>query len=130
VKRTVRNGRIGEQAMIESPMLDQLIEEEVAKRLPKKLANSFRQAILRILDNRFGPVSANLSTALSTFTHEKCLEELVMSAVTSPNLESFCRDLSASEPNGCVETNGIASDKRSTPLPVADATVMVISQAS
>ncbi len=101
--------------MIESPMLDRLIEEEVAKRLPKKLADSFRRTIFHILDNRFGPVSSHLSTGLSTLTDEKRLQQLAISAAASRSLESFCRDLSASEPTG-----SIASDKRSTPLPEAD----------
>lgn len=85
----------GRESMIESPMLDQIIDEEANKRLAKHTADSHRRAILRILDKRFGPVSPELSAALSNITNEAHLEELNVSAGSALDLESFRRDLSA-----------------------------------
>jgi hypothetical protein len=85
----------GRESMIESPMLDQIIDEEANKRSAKHTADSHRRAILRILDKRFGPVSTELSAALSNITNEARLEELNVSAGSALDLESFRRDLGA-----------------------------------
>jgi hypothetical protein len=134
--------------MIESPMLNQLIEEEVAKRLPKKIAeldeklkklaekrvealaaksaiiraeilaeilaekhaevlaerlaakhlaasasDRLQEIILDVLDTRFGPVPLDLWATLQAIVDEDRLQQLAVSAGTSPSRESFCGDL-------------------------------------
>ncbi len=71
--------------MIESPMLEQILGEELAKQ--------FRQSILDILSERFGLISPDLSAALSAITDDKRLRRLAVSAGSSPDLESFRRSL-------------------------------------
>ena len=75
----------GRDAMIQSPMMNELITEENA--------HCLHEAILNILGKRFGPVSPEVSTALCSIMDPKRLQELNTSAALSPDLESFRRDL-------------------------------------
>jgi hypothetical protein len=67
----------GKQAMIESP----LIQEIVAERMHK--------AILRFLTRRFGSVPQEIERRLRTVQDEARLDELLDLAADCPDLETF-----------------------------------------
>lgn len=71
----------GKHAMIESPVLQELLAER-AHRL-----------ILGILDDRFGSVSMEVSAALTAITDDDQLQKLAKVAARCPNLEAFRQQL-------------------------------------
>jgi predicted transposase YdaD len=75
----------GKEAMIESPVLQELIQEMTAKRAHKM--------ILRVLQDRFGPVPAEVSDALRAVTDEERLDQLASLAARCTDLEAFRREL-------------------------------------
>jgi hypothetical protein len=76
--RTIFGGR---QAMIESPVLQELIAEREAE--------TRREDILMILTTRFGPPAEDVRAALQTIEGKSKLDELVRSAASCPDLEAF-----------------------------------------
>jgi hypothetical protein len=71
----------GPKAMIESPLLKELIADITRK--------AHRAAMLRFLIARFGPDARKLRTALGAIEDDKRLEFLVDQCGRSPDLESF-----------------------------------------
>jgi hypothetical protein len=76
----------GRKAMIESPMVKELIADS-------KLAAS-RSILLNVLVGRFGPTARDLSSVLDTIDEERRLNELARVSGTCPDLESFKKLLS------------------------------------
>lgn len=67
----------GRQAMIESPLIQELLEEKV------------QACIETILKDRFGAVPVELANALKTVHDEAALDSLLKWAVRCPDLEAF-----------------------------------------
>ncbi len=76
----------GRKAMIESPMVKELIADS-------KLAAS-RSILLNVLVGRFGPTARDLRPVLDTITEERRLNELARVSGTCPDLDSFKKLLS------------------------------------
>jgi hypothetical protein len=71
----------GHEAMIESPLLKELITENTRK--------TTRAAILKFLVARFGPDARKLRAALGAIGDDKQLGKLVEDSARCPDLESF-----------------------------------------
>jgi hypothetical protein len=82
--RTIFGGR---QAMIESPVLQELFAEREAE--------TRRKDILKFLTVRFGPLPEDLKAALQTIEDGTKLDELVESAASCPDLGVFRARLQA-----------------------------------
>lgn len=74
-----------EEAMIESPLLNDLIAEKVAERMQKTL--------LGLLEARFGPVPADLVQRVKEVPNADRLDQLTKQAGTCSDLGAFRRDL-------------------------------------
>jgi hypothetical protein len=75
----------GEEGMIESPLLQKVLAER-AQRL-----------IRGLLEDRFGPVPADVATALADVRDEGRLDQLNKAAARCPDLATFRRELAATE---------------------------------
>lgn len=75
----------GPDAMIESPLLDE-VKEMLRQRYK---ADGVRMAVLGTLEARFGSVPAERVVALGAVADETRLRELVRLAATCPNLDAF-----------------------------------------
>jgi hypothetical protein len=73
----------GKEAMIESPVLQGLLAEQMHK------------ATLGILEDRFGPVPADITTALQAITNGDRPLALNRFAARCPDLDTFRRQLSS-----------------------------------
>jgi hypothetical protein len=71
----------GREAMIESPVLQELLAERA------------HQLILGLLEDRFGPVPAEVIGALSAIKDEERLKQLNKLAARCTNLEAFRQQL-------------------------------------
>ena len=71
----------GRQAMIESPLIQELMQEVVAERGHKY--------IVGVLEERFGSVPQDIITALGTIQEDERLGQLLRWAVRCPDLEAF-----------------------------------------
>jgi hypothetical protein len=71
----------GRKAMIESPVIKELMEENTRKTL--------QRAVLKILKARFGPEARPLRRALNAIEDSKQLDKLLDQAVTCADLHSF-----------------------------------------
>jgi len=76
----------GRQAMIESPLIQEIMQETVVKTL--------QEAILQMLAARFGAVPPELTGRLNALHDEPLLRKLVRSAATCPDLKTFGEQLS------------------------------------
>jgi len=101
----------GKEAMIESPYLNRIVEEQVNLRFDKKVAEMVDTKvaqivdtkvaqkrhvdILRILRVRFGPVPGDMVVAFEKVTAESELDRLADWAETCPDLDSFRKQLPA-----------------------------------
>ena len=83
----------GREAMIESPMLNELVAEGVAKGIATRTANRVRRNILDILVKKFGAVPSDVTAILAAITDDERLDRLNVSAAVAPDLESFRREL-------------------------------------
>jgi hypothetical protein len=81
----------GKEAMIESPMLNELVAEQVAKKLAEKL----QKAVLGLLEKRFGSVPLDLVPRIKGVTNADQLSQLIDRAALCPDLETFRQDLGA-----------------------------------
>ena len=81
-----RNILGGREAMIESPVLQELKAEWTRE--------AQRRDITNVLVARFGPEAKNLGAALDAIDDEVRLDDLVESAALCPDLESFRKRLS------------------------------------
>jgi hypothetical protein len=77
----------GKHAMIESPLIQELMQELLAEQRHKDIVN--------ILTDRFGPVPDDIVTALHPHQELERLSELVRLAAHCPDLETFRRRLSS-----------------------------------
>jgi hypothetical protein len=77
----------GKQVMIESPLIQELVDEALLSQLQK--------AILRILKARFGDVPADISARIEAKQELDELEALVDASATAPSLEAFKERLSS-----------------------------------
>ena len=77
----------GRRAMIESPLIQELMAERSHKH------------ILRFLTDRFGPVPQDIRDSLQMIQDEARLDDLVVWADRCPDLEAFCTRVSAGEPD-------------------------------
>ena len=75
----------GKQAMIESP----LIQELLAGTRAQTLTETNHKAILRILSSRFGSIPPEIVSALRPIQDEAKLNDLIDLATGCPNLEAF-----------------------------------------
>ena len=75
----------GKEAMIESPLLDELIAEKVAERMQKVL--------LGVLEVRLGPVPVDLVHRVKEVSNTDRLLQLTKQAAICADLESFRQDL-------------------------------------
>jgi hypothetical protein len=73
----------GDQAMIESPLIDEV------------LARVMQRTILRVLFDRFGPVPQDTDKKLRTIYDHDRLEELTSWAARCPDLAAFAAKLDA-----------------------------------
>jgi hypothetical protein len=71
----------GSQAMIESPLIQELRQEFMAQRGHKD--------IVGVLEERFGSVPQDLITALGAIQEDERLDQLLRWAVRCPDLEAF-----------------------------------------
>jgi hypothetical protein len=71
----------GRKAMIESPVLKELMAENTRK--------TMQRAILKVLKTRFGPDARALRRAIDAIEDGKQLDELLDQSVTCHNLDSF-----------------------------------------
>jgi hypothetical protein len=71
----------GSQAMIESPLIQELMSEVVAKERHKY--------IVGVLEERFGSVPQDILTALGAIQDAERLDQLNRWAVRCPDLEAF-----------------------------------------
>jgi hypothetical protein len=89
----------GAQAMIESPVLDEVKEilrkQYEAEGVAKGAVRATRQAVLTALEARFGSLAADRVASLSGITDEAKLKELHRLAITCPDLDTFVSALSA-----------------------------------
>ncbi len=67
----------GQQVMIESPLIQELLAERMHK------------GILKVLESRFGSIPQDLAIALQTIQDEAKLDELVVIAATCHDLDAF-----------------------------------------
>jgi hypothetical protein len=79
----------GIQAMIESPLIQELLAETVAATRAQTRAETQRKAILRVLSSRFGSIPPDIVTALRPIQEEAKLNDLIDCATNCPNLEAF-----------------------------------------
>jgi hypothetical protein len=85
----------GREAMIDSPVLQELKAEWTHEATRKATRETQRRAILHFLVARFGPEAKGLGAALDAIEDEARLDELVESAALCPDLESFRKRLSS-----------------------------------
>jgi len=71
----------GSQAMIESPLIEELVVERVRA--------ATQRDILAILETRFGPIAPELAEQIRSVTEEDRLADLVRKAASCPDLVSF-----------------------------------------
>jgi hypothetical protein len=76
----------GKEAMIESPLLNNLIAEEVQRNL------------LQLLEDRFGPVPFDIAQRVKDITNLEHLRQLTSQAGRCPDLDSFRRALEQDTP--------------------------------
>jgi hypothetical protein len=69
--------------MIESPLIQEIIAEAKAK------AKAKQESILTILPARFGPIPAEVSTAVQAVYDLQKLTDLVIFLAQCPDLEAF-----------------------------------------
>jgi hypothetical protein len=81
----------GKQPMIESPILKELIDQKVAH----KVAEAMQKSVLRMLGDRFGPVPPDVSQRIGDVTNTDQLVQLGSQAARCPDLETFRRHLGA-----------------------------------
>lgn len=67
--------------MIDSPILNELIDEKVAERS--------QQNLLEVLEARFGPVPLDVVQRVKEVTNAAQLSQLIKQASRCPDLESF-----------------------------------------
>jgi hypothetical protein len=87
----------GTQAMIESPLIDQLFKERYGQQLAEEVRQTARQtaretahrAILTVLEARFGQVPRDLAEDIESVADENRLTDLVCRGATCPDLEAF-----------------------------------------
>jgi hypothetical protein len=82
----------GAEIMIESPMIQELIAERTRQTL--------HWTILKLLENRFGPVPAEVSAAVRVVQDQTALETLFDHAASCPDLDSFRARTSVASPLG------------------------------
>lgn len=79
----------GREAMIESPVLQEIVQEAVDKAVEKAVAKQSHSLILRILKQRLGPPPEELVAALAAIEEKERLEDLAALAATCPDLDAF-----------------------------------------
>jgi hypothetical protein len=93
----------GKEAMIESPMLNELVAEQVAKKLDEKfaervseqVAERLQMAVLGLLEKRFESVPLDLVQQVKEVTNADQLLQLNNRAAVCPDLETFRQHLGA-----------------------------------
>jgi hypothetical protein len=75
----------GKEVMIESPILKELIDEQVAE----KVAEGRRQDVLDVLEARFGVVPLDVVQRVKDVTNANHLSQLIKQAARCPDLEAF-----------------------------------------
>ena len=73
--------------MLESPLLNELIAEQVVEEV--------QQNLLQLLEDRFGPVPADIAQRVKDNTNRDQLRQLNSQAGRCPDLDSFRRALDA-----------------------------------
>lgn len=73
--------------MIDSPLLNELMAE--------KEAQGMQKAVLRLLEDRFGPVPVDVVQRVRDVTNADHLLQLISQAACCPDLETFRQALSA-----------------------------------
>jgi predicted transposase YdaD len=71
----------GRQIMIESPLIRELVDESTQQAL--------QQAIIRVLETRFGPISDALAARIKSVRKKDALDNLISFAVQCPDLAAF-----------------------------------------
>lgn len=85
----------GPEAMIESPVLDE-VKEILRKRYEAEgAAKALRGAVVAALEARFGTAPAASIAVLDTYTDATQLKALVQAAATCPDLDTFVAGLTA-----------------------------------
>ena len=79
--------------MIESPLIDELVEES----RHKAVVESNHKVILRFLRKRFGTVDDDLLVKVRAITDEQQLDDLLDEAVFCPDLNTFRTKLALRE---------------------------------
>lgn len=79
----------GHQIMIESPLIDELMEYVREKEYLKAQIATLRSAICAALEARFGSVPAELPAAVSAISDPGRLESLLRIAATCPDVAAF-----------------------------------------
>ena len=77
----------GKEAMIESPLLNELIDEKVAERS--------QQDVLEVLEARFGLVPLDVAQRVKQVRNADNLSQLIRQAARCPDLEAFRQALGA-----------------------------------
>ena len=80
--------------MLESPVLQRFLAEQMAPKIAEKVAERMHKAILGILEDRFAPLPAEVVTALRAITDDDRLQALIRLAARCPDLAAFLQELS------------------------------------
>src|SRR5262245_776084 len=85
----------GRKTMIESPYLQEIVQERLQEVLQERLAERSHKHILRTLTRRFGPVPEDVSAELRVVQDESRLDDLLDWAHACPDLDAFRARLAA-----------------------------------
>jgi hypothetical protein len=83
----------GTRAMIESPLIQELVTEQVREVVTGRVCARARRDILTCLEARFGDVPRDLAQAIEAVADDDRLTELVRQAAACPDLQAFHNEL-------------------------------------
>ena len=86
----------GRKVMLESPLLDELVDEKYGVRLAAKIRETAQRGIRTVLEARFGDIPSELIEQIESVEREEQLQTLTRTAAACPNLDAFRRALARS----------------------------------
>ena len=83
----------GEEAMLESPLIQGILEKQVQQVVIENRRATVQQDILDFLESRFGKVPLDLAEQVRSIADESRLRDLVRKTGSCPDLETFRKEL-------------------------------------